>query len=55
MSCRTEVPTATMNLINEIAPALGYTAKRFDAQLSRWKLVNKLLSYASEHPSLFQQ
>lgn len=54
MKCRTEVPAETMLQINNTALLLGYTAKRFDAKISRWKLVDKLLAYAQTHPDLFR-
>lgn len=55
MKCRTEVPNCIMQKINELSLALGYTGKRFDSKVSRWKLVEKLLDYAKIHGDLFKQ
>lgn len=54
MKCRTEVPIGTMQKINETALALGYTGKRFDSKVSRWKLIDKLVDYAKLHSGLFK-
>lgn len=54
MTSRTEVPEGTMNLINSVAGKAGYTGKRFDSKVSRWKLVEKAMHYVNEHLSIFK-
>jgi len=54
MSSRSEVPTEVMDKLNQIAPLLGYTGKRFDSKVSRWKLLERLLDYSLIHKDLFK-
>lgn len=54
MKCRMELPNAIGKKLNEIAPALGYTGKRFDSKVSRWKLLERLLDYSKVHSDLFR-
>ena len=54
MTSRTEVPEGTMDKLNDAAKSLGYTGKRFDSKVSRWKLLERLLEYARIHENLFK-
>lgn len=54
MTSRTEVPEGTMDKLNDAAKSLGYTGKRFDSKVSRWKLLERLLDYCKLHPDVFK-
>jgi hypothetical protein len=54
MTSRTEVPEGVMDKLNDVAKSLGYTGKRFDSKVSRWKLLERLLDYSKVHSDLFR-
>lgn len=50
-STRHLIPDDTYESLQRLSSELGYKKK---GKHSKWKLLDRLLAYASEHPSLFK-